>query len=102
MALDKPTDQEDEYFLRMDAEKLKRAREELDKQRAQEVEEKRKGAHFMKCPSCGSDLEEINYQDIMIDKCGDCHGIWLDAGELELLAEGHGHISKGLLSKIFG
>jgi hypothetical protein len=55
----------------------------------------------MKCPKCGSDLEEINYENVMIDKCKDCNGIWLDAGEIDLLTEGEAQLSKGFLKKIF-
>ena len=102
MPWDKPTDEEDEYFFRMDQEKVKEIREELDKKRGEQNREKRKDSHWMKCPKCGSDLEEINYQQVMIDKCSDCEGIWLDKGELALLAQGHARVTKGLLSKLFG
>ena len=34
-------------------------------------------------------LKEIEYKGVKIDKCSQCDGIWLDAGELEavLLSE---------------
>ena len=101
MTLEKPTTQEDEYFMKLDAERIKRQRAELDKKRAEESAHLQKGEHWMKCPKCGQDLEEINYQSIMIDKCNDCHGIWLDQGELELLAKGEARVTKGFLNKIF-
>ena len=102
MPWDKPTDEEDEYFFRMDQDKIEKLRKELDKKRGEQNRQKRKESLWMKCPKCGSDLEEINYQGVMIDKCPGCKGIWLDQGELELLALGQARVTKGLLSKLFG
>ena len=41
----------------------------------------------MKCPKCGESLKERSFQKITIDQCTGCNGIWLDAGELEQVAE---------------
>jgi len=37
----------------------------------------------LKCPSCGATLVEIERDDVIIDRCPNCLGIWLDRGELE-------------------
>jgi Zn-finger nucleic acid-binding protein len=37
----------------------------------------------MKCPKCGNDLRTEEYHGIEIDRCTECHGMWLDAGEAE-------------------
>ncbi|MGD9038289.1 MAG: zf-TFIIB domain-containing protein [Desulfobacteraceae bacterium] len=102
MAPYEPSDKEDEYFLRLDAEKIEKMRTGLDKRREEENKQKRKEAHWMKCPKCGADLEEINYQNVMIDTCKECKGIWLDHGELELLSKGKAQFTKGFLSRVFG
>ena len=102
MPWEKPSDEEEEYFHRADQEKVRKLREELDKKREAQSEEQCKQIHWMKCPKCGSDLEEINYHNVMIDKCSECNGIWLDQGELELLAKAEQRATKGLLSKLFG
>lgn len=39
----------------------------------------------MKCPKCGEPMVVLELHDVEIDHCLDCQGIWLDAGELELL-----------------
>ncbi len=39
----------------------------------------------MKCPSCKSDMIILELNKVEIDYCPNCKGIWLDAGELELL-----------------
>jgi uncharacterized protein len=42
--------------------------------------------HFMHCPKCGSELDEITFRGVRVDKCFACGGVWLDDGELEELA----------------
>lgn len=39
----------------------------------------------MDCPSCGNAMITLELADVEIDYCVGCGGIWLDAGELELL-----------------
>jgi Zn-finger nucleic acid-binding protein len=39
----------------------------------------------LKCPECSSSLDEVNYQgtsNIIVNPCGELHGVWLDAGEI--------------------
>lgn len=81
---EKPSRNEDEYFAKADAELLKAQRARLDAERAAAEKEERRKAHYMKCPKCGEDLREEAHGHIMIDRCSNCGGVWLDAGELEL------------------
>ena len=97
-----PSDQEDEYFHKLDAEKIKKMRGEMDQKREEEAKQHRQEAHWMKCPKCGADLKEVKYQNVMIDICHDCEGIWLDHGELELLVQGEAKVTKGFFKKLFG
>ena len=101
MAPVEPSDREDEYFMKLDAERIAKMRESLDKKREGETKQHHKDTHWMKCPKCGSDLEEINYQNVMVDKCKECQGIWFDQGELELLVQGQAKMTKGFLKKLF-
>lgn len=40
----------------------------------------------MDCPHCGSEpLVALEYQRVEVDYCAQCRGVWLDAGEIELL-----------------
>ncbi len=39
------------------------------------------------CPHCGEPLVVYELEGIEIDHCVECGGTWLDAGELELIAE---------------
>lgn len=42
----------------------------------------------MECPKCKIEMEEIMIEEIIIDRCAQCKGIWLDYGELEALIRG--------------
>ena len=40
----------------------------------------------MICPDCKEEMLILEYLDVEIDYCDSCRGIWLDEGELELIA----------------
>jgi Zn-finger nucleic acid-binding protein len=44
----------------------------------------------MICPTCKSDMIVVEHNHIELDYCGKCHGVWFDAGELELLVRSLG------------
>jgi len=44
----------------------------------------------MDCPVCKNAMITLELSDVEIDYCTDCLGIWLDAGELELLLKDTG------------
>lgn len=41
----------------------------------------------MNCPACKNAMITLELADVEIDHCVHCGGIWLDAGELELLMD---------------
>ena len=41
----------------------------------------------MICPVCRVPTYVVEYQEIELDLCGGCQGIWFDHGELDLLLE---------------
>jgi acetyl-CoA carboxylase beta subunit len=93
----KPTETEEEYFARKEYEKLKKSQEKAQHKMAADQRKEEKELHYMKCPKCGMNLVEIDYKKIKIDKCSECEGIWLDAGELEMISK----MDKGGLDKLF-
>ncbi len=50
----------------------------------------------MDCPVCKNAMITFELDDVEVDSCLDCGGIWLDAGELEMLL-GDSEESKNLL-----
>ena len=94
----KPTDQEDEYFARIEQEMKKKIAERTKSQTSQEEKERLRQLHFMRCPKCGMDLIEIDFRGMKIDECSGCRGMWLDAGEFDAMAK----IEKPALERLFG
>src|SRR5579884_2199939 len=41
----------------------------------------------MQCPNCHVDLQGVDYAGVHIETCPTCGGDWLDAGELQSIAE---------------
>ncbi|HEX3234550.1 MAG TPA: zf-TFIIB domain-containing protein [Gemmatimonadales bacterium] len=82
MSNDKPSRNEEEYFVKKDAELRERERE-LARAAARELE---RHSHFMKCPKDGYDLVTSEYHGVQIESCPHCGGMWLDAGEVEQIA----------------
>ena len=79
------TTSEDEYFYRLNQELIEKQRVKLDADRKKQEEVAMKADHWMKCPKCGHDMEEVSYSGLMIDRCTSCSGLYFDNGELELL-----------------
>jgi uncharacterized protein len=90
-------DKEEEYFAHQELLKRKALRDKLDKERTSVKGHQAKHPHWMKCPKCGAELEEISFADVLVDRCKGCSGIYLDAGELELLLGAQK--AKGFFSK---
>jgi hypothetical protein len=74
---------EDRYF----AERDKALLEKLRQKSVGAEEEKARAAALMRCPKCGEKLSVREVKGVTIDECPAGHGMWLDAGELEPLAE---------------
>jgi hypothetical protein len=86
---------EEDYFRRKEQEAIEKMRARMDAERqAQEDESAR-----LKCPKCDGTLIETSFENVQIDRCDKCQGIWLDAGELESLTKREGG---GWLSRLWG
>ncbi len=75
---------EEEYFRRKDKEAIEKLRAKM--RLAEQA--KAAGVSSMKCPRCdGGMLKEVFIDEISVDTCDKCAGIWLDSGELEKLTQ---------------
>ena len=79
----KPSEREEEYFARIEFERRKKLEEEKHRKLKEEDKKRLKELHDLRCPKCGMDLIAIDDKRIKADKCSECEGVWLDAGELE-------------------
>jgi Zn-finger nucleic acid-binding protein len=86
-------DQEDAYFHQKDAELLARRRAKLDAQRRASAVGK------LKCPRCGSEMNEVAVELVKVDRCTGCGGVFLGKGELEILNFAK---SGGFFKRLFG
>jgi Zn-finger nucleic acid-binding protein len=91
--LDRPSHNEDDYFAARDLELRQAMHERLLAER--KAAERR--LHYMKCPKCGADLGPEIYDGVQVDRCPECHGVWLDPGDLELL---HRREDKNVLARV--
>ncbi|HXI21146.1 MAG TPA: zf-TFIIB domain-containing protein [Gemmatimonadales bacterium] len=92
MSTEKPSRNEEEYFARLEAERLERRRREATRM----AEDAERQSHHMRCPKCGGQLRTERLHKIDVDRCQDCQGVWLDPGEIEALV----HMEKrGILGR---
>lgn len=91
---------EEEYFAREEAEKLRRLHKEKQAALAPVDLEKLKQLHWMHCPKCGVELQTLKWREVEVEKCFQCGVIVLDDGELETLAgkEAEGSFVRSLFS----
>ena len=72
---------EEEYFHRKNQEAIEKLRAKMKVA----AEAKAAGLSSMKCPRCDGTLKESAVDDVLIEMCDKCGGVWLDSGELEQL-----------------
>ncbi len=72
---------EEEYFHRQNQELIEKLRQKIKVSEAA----KAASASAMECPRCHGELRESKVDDVSIDVCEKCGGVWLDSGELEQL-----------------
>lgn len=79
----RPSDNEDEYFAREDAELRRQLRMRADAERAKKEQEEKN-----RCPRCHVAMVPRQMDHVTIDQCPQCGGVWLDKGELDILSTG--------------
>ena len=86
---------EEDYFRRKEKEAIEKMRAKM----AEEEQTRQAEASLLQCPKCNGTLVETSFEDIKIDRCSSCSGVWLDAGELESITKRE---SGGWLSRLWG
>ena len=74
---------EEEYFHRKNQEAIEKLRAKMQVAEAA----KAAGTSSMQCPRCDGSLKENKFEEVLIDTCEKCGGVWLDSGELEQLTQ---------------
>jgi len=84
---------ENEYFRRQEQELIEKMKSKINSEGL--------SAGAMQCPKCDGKLVETNFENIKIDVCDSCTGVWLDAGEFAQIAN-HEHENQSWFSRHFG
>ena len=74
---------EDLYIAEKEAER----RAELHAAREAQRKEQDAKAHWLNCPKCGTKMDELTLEGVMIEKCPGCEGVFFDKGEVKLLLD---------------
>ena len=83
---------EEDYFRRKNQELVARMKERLSTENSlQETS--------FDCPKCDGRLQTGNFENIQIDICDTCGGVWLDAGELQQITSKQ---ESSWLGRLFG
>jgi hypothetical protein len=83
----KPSLKEEEHFAQVELERRKMLAQALTSRVAAEERDRLKKLHWLHCPKDGAELLETELRGVKVDVCSTCGGMWLDAGELDTLAE---------------
>ncbi len=98
--INKPHRSEDEYFMKRELERRKKWAADQSAKMADDEKKRRKDLHWMKCPKCGMDLNEIDMFGVKVDECDSCGGLYLDHGEIHQLLEADKK-NKGVFARLF-
>ncbi len=93
----KPSSAEDEFFAKEDAEKKRRLTQQVTKELAADDRKRLRDLHFMHCPKCGMKMQEVRLRGMDVEVCFACGGIFLDKGEIDIIASPQ---QKGIMGAI--
>lgn len=92
---------EEEYFMKLEQEKIREYRHHLNKERREREAKQDRELHWMKCPKCGCNMKEILLSGVFVDKCTACHGVFFDQGEWALLMESEKEEKPSFISTLY-
>jgi Zn-finger nucleic acid-binding protein len=92
----KPSQAEEEYFAREDAEKKRKLALTVTKSMAQAERDALQALHQNHCPGCGQKLHDIALNGVTAARCFGCQGIFLNESALTALAAEPGYWSRML------
>lgn len=77
----------------------KKNQELIDKMRERLAAEGGTTESTYKCPKCTGSLHTGNFENVQIDICDNCGGVWLDAGEFQRITHKQ---EGGWFDRLFG
>jgi hypothetical protein len=98
--IDQPSEKEDEYFKLQELKKIKKLREDAARELQQKEKDRLKELHWMRCPKCGLELDEVDFKGVTVDACYSCGGMFLDQGEMDKIVNAEQKENKREFSRI--
>jgi hypothetical protein len=79
----KPSQTEEDYFAKEDAEKKRKMAQKVHREMAVDEAKRLRDLHRGHCPGCGQQMHEVKLRGVPVDVCFACNGIFLEHGEIE-------------------
>jgi Transcription factor zinc-finger len=98
-------ERESGWFKEHEAELIERAREkrrEAERARLAAESLAERAEHRGRCPRCGERMKLDRVEEIDVEKCPACEGIFFERGELETLLLRHDSHRRGFFRKLLG
>jgi len=103
------TKNEDAWFAQHEETLLRQARKEHQDRMARLAREQAEGEarrlrelHHLKCPKCGNDMAVRHVEEIEVEQCGTCEGMFFDKGELDAILLKRTEERRGFFRKLMG
>jgi hypothetical protein len=88
---------EEEYFWRKERETIEKLRAKMSEEEQARVAA---AAAAINCPKCEeTTLKPLMFEDVKLDACDKCGGVWLDANELAAVTRSD---ERGWFGRLFG
>jgi len=105
--VDEDRRREDEWFQKnekqlLESARLARQKREQERAAGEKTAElqRLKALHLMRCPKCGHAMQEEELEEVKVDRCSHCEGIYFDAGELDQVLMKKEEARKGFFKKL--
>ncbi len=79
----KPSQTEDDYFAREEAETKRKLAQKVKHDMAADEARRLRDLHHGHCPGCGQQMHEVKLRGVPVDVCFACNGIFLEHTEIE-------------------
>jgi len=79
----KPSQPEEDYFAKEDAEKKRKLAHKVRHDMADDEAKRLRDLRHGHCPGCGQQMREVTLRGVPVDVCFSCNGIFLQHGDIE-------------------
>jgi len=96
----KPSQGEDEYFAKEEAERKRKLALQVKREMSEAEAKRLRDLHHGHCPSCGQKMQELTLRGVPVDVCFACQGVFLSHGELKQFQDQIAAGKRGVVASI--